>query len=404
MRTYLEKIDEAKITWENAKFLGIDIFDSYQKTAKDFSGVILGLVENNKLNIGDISDIGVVCGLGGNAIDAILTACELSKNLDMNITVYLVGRTTNSTSDLFNSAWNILEMTCQSHKNISYKQEVYAKDIKQHSIILEGLTGTGIKGNKLNKRFKDVISRISHFNSILIAIDQPTLHYSPDYVISIDYPKTKDSIVINSHLPQELKLFCGPGEKTALWKPKLKTHKTKNGYMIVLSIKDTKYKPNYANFFFYNFSDILFDESFEKFLEEVDSIYITHIPQTFAFNSILNSVIKNFGTKKFVVNLDHAYGLNIEDLPVGSILGISSNKIVSIFGAGSNIGTIKSVALKNKFNFIVYGFNLNLFGANGDFRSVTLQKSLNLDELLFQVAEYSTKNDEWLSLRAGVSI
>lgn len=404
MKNQLEKNDETKITWDNAKFLGIDIFESYANTAKDFAGEINRIIEHesNNLSFANIT-IGVICGLGGNAVDAILTACELSKNNKLNITVYLIGRTTNTTSDFFMSAWKLLESVCKKNKNISYKQEVYAQDIQQHSIILEGLTGSGLEGNKLNKRFKDVIARISHFDTTIIAIDLPTLHYSPDHVISIDYPKTKDAIVINSHLPQELKLFCGPGERIALWKSKQTTHKTKNGSLIALTTKEIKYKPNYANFFSYNLANVLDDYFFEKNLEEVDSIYITDIPKTFAYNSIVNSVIRTFGTKKFIVNLDCANGLNFEDLPKGSILGISSNKIVSIFGTGSNIGTIKTHAIKNKFNFVVYGFNLNLFGANGDFRSVALQKNISLDQLLLEVAEYSTKNDEWLSLRAGVS-
>lgn len=403
MKNSIVHHDEAKITWDNAKILGIDIFDSYEKTAKSFAYEINIILENEKNNFNNKNlTIGVVCGLGGNAVDAILTACELSNKTDSIITVYLIGRTTNNTSEFFNLAWEKLEKVCKKNKNVTFKQEVYAEDVEQHTVLLEALTGTGIEGVKLNKRFKDIVARISHFESKIIAIDQPTLHYLPDYVISIDYPKTKDSIVIQSHLPQELKLFCGPGEKNSLWKQKQTTHKTKNGNLLILSSEDAKYEGEYSNITIYNLNNILEDSNFENVIDQVDAVYITDITNTFGYKTILESIFENFSSKTFIVNLDSSVLVDFEKIPSSSILGVSSSKIASVFGSGGNIGVAKSLAQKHKFNFVVFGFTISLFSARGDFRSVSLTSAKTLDGLLRFAAEYATKNDGWLSLRSAI--
>jgi NAD(P)H-hydrate repair Nnr-like enzyme with NAD(P)H-hydrate epimerase domain len=403
MKNSIVHHDEAKITWDNAKILGIDIFDSYEKTAKSFAYEINIILENEKNNFNNKNlTIGVVCGLGGNAVDAILTTCELSNKTDSIITVYLIGRTTNNTSEFFNLAWEKLEKVCKKNKNVTFKQEVYAEDVEQHTVLLEALTGTGIEGVKLNKRFKDIVARISHFESKIIAIDQPTLHYLPDYVISIDYPKTKDSIVIQSHLPQELKLFCGPGEKNSLWKQKQTTHKTKNGNLLILSSEDAKYEGEYSNITLYNLNNILEDSNFENVIDQVDAVYITDITNSFGYKTILESIFENFSSKTFIVNLDSTVLVDFEKIPSSSILGVSSSKIASVFGSGGNIGVAKSLAQKHKFNFVVFGFTISLFSARGDFRSVSLTSAKTLDGLLRFAAEYATKNDGWLSLRAAI--
>ena len=97
------------------------------------------------------------------------------------------------------------------------------------------MVGTGLEKEVLNKRYKDVVARFSHFNSKIVAVDVPCPHYSPDTTLSLMYPKVENAEVIAIDIPAELEKYCGPGEKEFLWKPKRISHKAKNGQIIYFS-------------------------------------------------------------------------------------------------------------------------------------------------------------------------
>ncbi len=232
---------KSRILYNNLSYLGYDLDEIYKKSAKLFLKILLEKYPNAR-------DLIFVCGLGGNGLDALYIAEELEKyyrdfksndgkesnERNLKIRIYIPGRVNQSDSELFRNKF--LELS--KNKNINLFQDVYAKDIPNGDLIIEALSGTGFEGDKLLKRSADVLRRIVHFSKPILAIDKAVPGYTPSLTISINYPKTKNALVIENIYPESLHSVIGPGELLEIKKPYLKSHKSKAGKIVFVTLDD----------------------------------------------------------------------------------------------------------------------------------------------------------------------
>jgi NAD(P)H-hydrate epimerase len=400
----------SKIIYTNLKYIGINLVDSYKASAKLLE---LELAKD----FGDFKSISIICGLGGNSGDGIALALQLlGKNI--LIKVYLIGRANYITDPATKELWE--ELYNKDIENLELKQDAYAQDIDQSDLNIECLAGTGFQGDKLNKRFADVIKRISHFTKPLIAMDVPVPSYTPDKIYSFIYPKTKDAVVIPVNLPTDANLMCGPGEVQALLPAKLKTHKSKNGKLLIIQddevnseiiLKTAKEYATEVEFYNINSSSINEDNKLESVIDEFDVILFKDIERNnIKTKALVNYIISTFSKKKFILSGKTLELINKENLnSLENILLIPDRtSIDSLLDEKVNIsnveGVLKRYSKRHSLNIIMLGSTTLLFNADGEFKldknNIAYIPSLR-DVLITLIAAFYTNNDIWLSMRAA---
>lgn len=414
----MKDLNEAKIFWENARYNDIDLRKFYEYTASEISKKIIK-------KYGKTKSFAVIAGVGGNGADGLAVALALKNDGVENLNVYVTGRT-----QKFNSPLNLEFYNEIKKQEIEMRQDAFAKDIEPAEVIIEAMVGTGLEGAKLNKRYKDIIKRIAHFDAKVIAIDIASPHYNPDKTYSILYPKEADAEVISYQLPQELLNFCGPGEFNALWEPNKKTHTKKNGKMLLIcntkdesAIKITTEAANtycvYTYIYNINNETSLRSSKNYEFIEDCDLPDIINSVDTVLFgefdeNSMLNlalvkEVIANY-LKTFIFYSDILLALDLEMLSsLFKTLIIPSRNHIQKFSGDKKIKfldrSLRRVCIERKINAILPGSKTLLFNENGDMKISFSQNVYNkgyANMLASVIAAYSTKNDLWLSMRAGV--
>jgi hydroxyethylthiazole kinase-like uncharacterized protein yjeF len=421
----LTKISEAKIMDLNAKYFGINLDELFDESGELISEQIIS-------DYGKDQEFVIVAGLGGNSGDGLSVAFHLAKAGVKMVRIFLIGRANQiehpSTAVIWSKLYAFYKD--QKPKNLLIKQDCYAADISQGDVVIEALVGTGISRDVLNKRFHDVIKRISHFDSILIAIDVPVPHYTPDKTYSLLYPKVEDAKVIKLNLPQELALLSGPGEVEALIKPKKYSHKSKNGKIVVIH--------NTAN-------PEVIKQNIQIAKEYETYVYVINLNKSFSENLTLE--LKNFNNYEIVQEGEEEIAINNSDVIlfgkfdseslvnkafINEILKVENKKFV-IFGDGLNYIDFENIdaskndfcllldrvqsnqlpngdkrfAVENKVNVITLGTQTTLYSANNEFK---IALGLNIFDpnfkniLATKIASFAALNDLWLSMRASIFI
>lgn len=411
------RVQKALINDVNFRFYGVDLKNLYYSSGKLIANKLTEIFKNS-------SEYSVICGLGGNATDGISTAIELVK-LNQKVKVYIVGRVSNSPSKVFKELFSELDELKVLYSNLTIKQECYAQDIIQTDVIIEALVGTGIDGSKLNKRFHDCINRISHFKSKIVAIDIPAPSYTPDYVLSLNYPKVDTAITIEIPESKDASFLCGPGEVKQLFNAKQKTHKAKNGKVLYISSADSPdefegikhtTKAYSCDLYIYNFNselksvkglNFISDLDVLKYYEEADSVIFGEIKEKSVINiNLVRYLIKLNPSKKMV------FTWQIEDILDGfTDFEMLKESVVilnrsSIDNALKNYGVSeKSLSQVMQTNIFFGGFQNTLYSRDGEYKvninpKLTQEKSTKI--LSNICAALLTKNDAWLSLRSSV--
>ncbi len=411
------RVQKALINDINFRFFGVDLKKLYYS-----SGTLIAnkLTELN----GEQKSYTFVCGLAGNAADGIATAIELAKR-KVEVTVYVVGRVNYSHSGIFKDLFVELDELKPLYKNLHVKQECYAEDIQQSDITVECLVGTGIEGLKLNKRFHDCISRISHFKSKIIAIDIPAPSYNPDLVISLNYPKTDTAITIEIPETKDASYLCGPGEVKFLFNSKQKTHKAKNGKILYISSTERKdefegisnaAKAYSCDLNIYNFNsnlnsvkglDFITDLEIEKYYNEADAIVIGTIDENSLINRNLIKYLISLNKEKKIVAMWHITEIlntfkDLESLKEGILILNRSTIDAALkdYGIGE-----RSLSQVTQTNIFFGGFQNALYSNDGEYKvnvNPKLTKEDSAKVLANICAVLLTKNDAWLTLRSSV--
>lgn len=411
------RVQKALINDINFRFFGVDLKKLYYSSGTLISNKLIEL-------FGEKNTYSLVCGLGGNAADGLAVAIELAKR-KIPVNVYIVGRVSYSPSTIFKDLFSELEELKPFYKNLHIKQECYAEDIQQTDITIECLVGTGLDGLKLNKRFHDCISRISHFKSKLIAIDIPAPSYNPDLVISLNYPKIDTAITVEIPETKDASYLCGPGEVKFLFNSKQKTHKTKNGKILYISSTERKDEfdgifnaaKNYScDLSIYNFNtslkslkgfDFVDDMDIERYYLESDAIIIGSIDESSLINRNLVKHLVNLDKGKKIVTMWHTVELlnSFKDMEMlrDGILILNRSTIDSAlkdYGVSE-----RSLSQVTQTNIFFGGFQNTLYSKDGDSKlniNPKLTKEDSAKILANICAVLLTKNDAWLTLRSSV--
>ncbi len=407
----------SKIQYDNFKFYGVDVETYYHDAGQKFAQIILKKFGKNKEYV-------IVCGLGGNGADGLATAYELARLESKKVNVYLIGRWNSIEDEVGKTLYKKLKESEKELTNLVVKQEVYAPDIENGDIIIEALVGTGIIGETLNKRFRDVIKRISHFVKPIIALDAPTPHYNPELTISINYPKNDKAEVIKIDFPADILHQVGPGELNALWKPKSKTHKTKNGSIILIEetdkniecVKSTS-KNYFTNFSFYSFDesknkDFVLLSDLERKLEQQDTIIVGYLDKNIVNLAFVKYLLTTYIDKNFIF-----FGTSLRlldecsfDYVEKALLIFDRKNIHEFFKENSKKtvgieGKLKRFCVENAINAVLLGSQSLLFSNIGEIkfhRNLAVYKQGYQHALAGLVGAYSTRNDMWLSIRAAL--
>lgn len=409
---------KAKIHNVNQKFYGVDLKNLYSESGKLISKEVLHLYPNTKT-------FTVLCGLEGNGLDGLSTAINLLKS-GLNVYVYIFGRVHLSSTQLFKDLYTQLEELKKTNSNLHLKQDCYSKDIKniEDGIILEALVGTGIEGEVLNKRYIDVINRITHFGVDIVAIDLGCPNYTPKYTISLNYPKVDNAIVINIKDELDTSLLCGPGEVQNLFIAKSKTHKQKNGKLLYICSSNNldlyKTLENLTKQYsvaikVYNFNNnlnnkingLVDDSEFLKEFNESDAVLIDNIDLSLFINkSIFNSIINLSKLKPLVINSNIFKEDILENLTQykdlkNSIFIVERSKIDSDLRKSKL--SERSLSKNLNTNLFIYGLQNALYSNEFDYKlSINQGITSNIDLFTAISAVLLTKNPPFLSLSAGV--
>ncbi|MEP7103633.1 MAG: NAD(P)H-hydrate epimerase [Candidatus Dojkabacteria bacterium] len=401
----------SKIIYTNAKHFGIDLASLYKVSAEKIASLLIEKYGVNK-------SYSVICGLGGNGGDGFAVAYELVKKVK-KIGIYLVGRPNSIEDPVARELWDKLKKLSQA--NLTIKQDCYAKDITQGDVTLECLIGTGLVGEKLNKRFGDVIKRVSHFKKSIVALDVPIPSYSPDLTISLLYPKTKSAEVIEISLPKELQIYPGPGEFEALFRPKTHSYKVQNGRLLyVFNSEHSEELESIINFaedyhvqiYVYSPNEVkpnkkivvVKEEELDEAIALADSIYLGEFDKTSLLNRALVLEILSYKFRKYIFNKSALRFISPEVLSkIPEKLFILEKDIACKIDPKSVKGS-KRIAIEFKASLIVPSIQSYLYSDTGEFRldltGKLFEKKLQ-QELLNLAAVLSTKNDIWLALRAA---
>jgi len=423
-----QQLTKSLITYINLKYYGVDIEKSYWEGGKNIAEKLIKNFGENKKYV-------IISGLGGNGAVGIATGLFLAKLGAQDVRIYIIGRINNIVDSTEKIIFNKVneEILNNKYSNLYIKQDCYSKDIVKGDIIIECLVGTGIEevnhSNKLKKRFQDVINRISHFNSLIIAMDLAAPSYTPDKIYSLMYPKDERAEVINLNIPNDINIYCGPGEVKYLFIPKKYTHKNKNGKLLYISsTKENKsleqiitMARQYEVFvYIYNFNqnilnlDILSKEDTKYFylvkdtelkiiLSEVDSIVYGSFDDENLLNESLLKELLNIN--KIQILNQFVMKFNIKDESKNFVLILNKNETLK--QDRNNEFPLKAIAFEKKINLINISLNITLYNYLGDFKIST--SSISLKEKYSQllanlIAILSTKNDLWLAMKASTFI
>ncbi len=120
-----------------------------------------------------------VCGSGNNGGDTFVACRHLAAACITNITILLLTTPKEIRTSEAKSNWNIIrkmkslkKITIGSHQQ-SDSGHFIETEIEDADIILDGLLGTGVKG-QIREPFSSAIDRINHSKAYVLAIDVPS--------------------------------------------------------------------------------------------------------------------------------------------------------------------------------------------------------------------------------------
>ncbi len=180
------------------------------------------------------------CGTGNNGGDAYVAARYIAEKWSKeNITVYLIKGEENVRSDIARKNLDKLDPEMIVEKDLDLLQ------IKERSIFVDALLGTGIKG-KIREPYRKVIKKMNEENNPVVSVDVPSglgadLNVNPDLTVTFHDVKegmSKENcgeiIVKDIGVPKKAKDHTGPGEMFLYPRPTQHSHKGENGELMIV--------------------------------------------------------------------------------------------------------------------------------------------------------------------------
>ena len=115
-----------------------------------------------------------LCGTGNNGGDAMVASRHLSAQNGIEITVVLLGDTKNIKTEETTVNWSIIQkMNSIEILTGPHVLELAKNKISDSDIIIDGIFGTGIKG-EIREPFSSAIDLINASNAYVVAVDIPS--------------------------------------------------------------------------------------------------------------------------------------------------------------------------------------------------------------------------------------
>jgi len=429
----LSILQRSKILDSNAKWWGIKTSDMMEKAG---AGIAMELIRE----YGKHKSYAIICGLGNNGGNGLVTARFLVEMYGVRVTVYLIGREADIKVEESRRNFQILKQLAKKFYFLKIKQDSFAKDIEKHDIVVECLLETDIKG-KLHKRFYDVVKKITKLKCKKVAIDFPVPGYKYDLSISLHFEKVKGSKVIDIGIPSEVEQYVGPGEIQQLYIPAPESYKTQNGELFVFGGSNVFHgAPLMAimtaskfigSVYFYTTSEnrellktlkskvcefiTVQDNEIEKYANYADAFLIGPGLQDNLLNrSIIHTLFKLFPDKPKVIDA-YAIAMAIEEDLKNCILTPHRGELRHIWGEKVNLktqrleGNLRRFAKESGAIVILKGHVSILFNRNGEVKfnktgNAGMAKGGTGDIMAGLTGAFLTKNDPWLAAQCGIFI
>lgn len=121
-----------------------------------------------------------LCGTGNNGGDAMVASRHLSAQNGIEVTVVLLGDTKNIKTEETTVNWSIIQkMNSIEILTGPHVLELAKNKISDSDIIIDGIFGTGIKG-EIREPFSSAIDLINASNAYVVAVDIPS-GLNPNY-------------------------------------------------------------------------------------------------------------------------------------------------------------------------------------------------------------------------------
>jgi len=179
--------------------------------------------------------IAIVAGRGNNGGDALAAARHLS---DLGVTVFLLGRSRDITTEEARRNWEILE-----HLGYDLREVRDGSDLsfEEFDLIVDGIFGTGVRG-MIKGLEGDAIDALNSSGKRIISVDVPSglgtdKAVRPDDIVTFHRPKPgldERARVVDIGIPAQAELFVGPGDLWLVGKRKPESHKGDSGRILVI--------------------------------------------------------------------------------------------------------------------------------------------------------------------------
>lgn len=264
---------EMNIVDNNCEYLGISKIVLMENAGKCLSDEIINYLNkniNNKKNKKNKKNkIYVFCGLGNNGGDGFVAVRHLMGHWDdtksplcMELNIILLGKENEIKTYESKENFKILKNICELDNRLKIKEapcpyeilniiEEIKKEMEKYPvIIIDGMLGTGIKGN-LREPFKTVVNELNKLknetltnnnskndNLKIISIDTETNGLNADMVITFHKYKPNTDITKTMlkkiGIPPIAEHIVGWGDLKALSKINSNSHKGNNGKVLVV--------------------------------------------------------------------------------------------------------------------------------------------------------------------------
>ncbi|MFH0861039.1 MAG: NAD(P)H-hydrate dehydratase [Candidatus Altiarchaeota archaeon] len=186
----------------NCEYLGIDRLLLMENAGREIAS-----------KCKDFDRISIFCGLGNNGGDGLAAARHLA-SMGKKVRVYaLEGRRKKECQANYDILRKLdIELTPITDSSDCQKLE---DSLRKSETIIDALIGVGITGS-LREPVKSIVKLINRMPAKKISVDAPTGDsedkIKADTILSLDTPKVEGATVIDIGIPEEARLYCGPGD------------------------------------------------------------------------------------------------------------------------------------------------------------------------------------------------
>jgi len=180
--------------------------------------------------------IAVVAGRGNNGGDAFVAARHLA---DFEVTVFLLGRSRDISTDEARRNWEILERLGLDLREVRNSRDL--ESLSQYDLILDAIFGTGIRG-AVGSLEAEAIDAINSSRKSVVSVDVPSglgtdKVVDPEVTVTFHRPKEGipgEVVVAGIGIPPSAEFLAGPGDLSLVTRRAAGSHKGQNGRVLVI--------------------------------------------------------------------------------------------------------------------------------------------------------------------------